>query len=361
MSPTAHNGSVLILTLWIIALLSVLLLGLTNRVRLGVRVSDRTSRELWARETLLGAQSLFLQRFTSDPDTEVDSPKDEWVQSLWLDELTFGAQFPESVLPPSFQLTVIPVDEFGKINVNFASKELLVEILKTAGAGTDSEAIASAIIDWRDTDDEGSYEAGTYQGKTPPYLPSNKDLVQIEELLQVEGVSPALFFGEDANHNLQLDTGEDDGDVTWPSDNADGQLQLGLMDLLTVYGPTDGGVVLNANTVSEGVLQAALHIAMEDEDEGNRLASEVVKHRSGKSGVPISEGFVPYTKEEELIAVLSADALAVLQSQDIQIVYHSEAVRFYASMLLTEEHEYVEAEAVAVREEDTTKLKEWHE
>jgi hypothetical protein len=51
----------------------------------------------------------------------------------------------------------------------------------------------------------------------------------------VRGVTPALLFGEDTNHNGILDPNENDGATTLPLDNADNILQRGWSAFLTVY------------------------------------------------------------------------------------------------------------------------------
>ena len=58
----------------------------------------------------------------------------------------------------------------------------------------------------------------------------------LRDLLSVSGVTGQLLWGEDVNGNGILDVNEDDGDSSWPADNADGQLQAGWSQFLTVEG-----------------------------------------------------------------------------------------------------------------------------
>jgi type II secretory pathway component PulK len=100
-----------------------------------------------------------------------------------------------------------------------------------------SEDICSAILDWIDSDEEprtGGAESSTYESLAVPYSARNAPMQSIDELLQVQGVTPALFYGEDANRNGRLDPSEDDGADSLPNDNQDGILDLGLRDYLTV-------------------------------------------------------------------------------------------------------------------------------
>lgn len=100
-----------------------------------------------------------------------------------------------------------------------------------------SQDICNAILDWIDSDEEarvGGAESTTYEGLAVPYSARNAPLESIDELLQIQGITPLLFYGEDANRNGILDPNEDDGNESPPNDNADGVLDLGFRDFLTV-------------------------------------------------------------------------------------------------------------------------------
>lgn len=85
--------------------------------------------------------------------------------------------------------------------------------------------LADAILDFID-DDETSRTNGCeseyYNGLQPSYSSKNSPLESLDELLLVRGVSSEYLYGEDFNRNGLLDPNENDGDVTWPPDNADG-------------------------------------------------------------------------------------------------------------------------------------------
>ncbi len=101
-----------------------------------------------------------------------------------------------------------------------------------------TQEITNAILDWLDTDDAtdrtGGAESATYEALAVPYSARNGPMESIDELLKIQGVTPLLFYGEDANRNGILDPNEDDGEDRPPSDNADGVLDLGFRDFLTV-------------------------------------------------------------------------------------------------------------------------------
>ena len=111
-----------------------------------------------------------------------------------------------------------------------------------------TEEIANAILDWIDSDEErrvGGAESADYEGLAVPYSARNAPLESVDELLQIQGITPALFYGEDANRNGMLDPNEDDGNESQPDDNADGILDAGWREYFTASSK-------ERNTTAEG-------------------------------------------------------------------------------------------------------------
>ena len=133
--------------------------------------------------------------------------------------------------------------ENSKFNINrlieldaFDTEEqgLVYEALSAIPGMTDD--IVDAIMDALDSDDDprtGGSELGDYESLGIYDAIPNGPFDSIDQLLQVAGVTPALFYGEDANRNGLLDPSEDDGDKLPPADNSDGILDLGWRDYLT--------------------------------------------------------------------------------------------------------------------------------
>lgn len=115
--------------------------------------------------------------------------------------------------------------------------------------------LADAILDFIDDDDtprSSGCESEYYSGLQPAYSSKNSPLESLDELLLVRGVTPEYLYGEDFNRNGLLDPNENDGDVSWPPDNADGALQLGWSAYLSVHGREtntrwDGSTRININ------------------------------------------------------------------------------------------------------------------
>ena len=104
----------------------------------------------------------------------------------------------------------------------------------------DPQAIVDAILDWRDSDedprgDEGDTEGEYYLQLDRPYRVKNGPFDTVEELLLVKGVTGNLLYGEDFDRNGLLTENENDGELTFPPDNEDDVLDLGLISYLTVH------------------------------------------------------------------------------------------------------------------------------
>ncbi len=103
-----------------------------------------------------------------------------------------------------------------------------------------SDDIVDAILDWLDSDEDrrpSGAEGNDYAALAVPYECRNGPMEALDELLKIQGVTPDLYYGEDANHNGLMDEGEDV--------NGDGLFALGWQSYLTVDS-------LESNTTPDG-------------------------------------------------------------------------------------------------------------
>jgi type II secretory pathway component PulK len=150
-----------------------------------------------------------------------------------------------------------PEDAHSKININRMTRDqlLLLEPFMT-------EDVADSILDWIDKDDDPNpmgAETPYYLSLPNSYVARNGPMKSIVELELVAGVDARDVRGEDWNLNGLLDPNEDDGDASWPPDNADGVLDRGWSGILTAES-SDGGMAasgqarLDLKTASESDL-----------------------------------------------------------------------------------------------------------
>jgi hypothetical protein len=81
-------------------------------------------------------------------------------------------------------------------------------------------------------------------------------------------VDDTVWFGEDLNENGVLDPNEDDGEESPPYDDADGVLDHGIRDFVTV---DSGTASVNPNTASPEVLQIMMPERYQDVLEQRQL------------------------------------------------------------------------------------------
>ncbi|HWB20348.1 MAG TPA: hypothetical protein VG711_08625, partial [Phycisphaerales bacterium] len=131
-----------------------------------------------------------------------------------------------------------PMDEQSKLNINrLGATYLMVDDEVTPDQ-------VDALRDWMDQDDQVStfgVESDWYQSRVPPYEARNGNLLSITELEMVAGIAPEYARGEDFNGNNRLDPNENDGDLTAPPDNRDGQLQYGYEGYMSAFSYGGGG------------------------------------------------------------------------------------------------------------------------
>ncbi len=180
------------------------------------------------------------------------------------------------------------VDLHARININLASADqlLLVEPLML-------EDVIDSVLDWIDEDDDPNElgaEIGYYAGLPLPYEPRNAPMRSILELELVAGVDAIDVRGEDWNQNGVLDPNEDDGDASWPPDNADGILDSGWSGILTaqsvdgaLYGAS-GELRLDLTTAAEADIVARTQVSQQQ-------AAAIVAYVQGTSGA-VMEDFI---------------------------------------------------------------------
>lgn len=129
-------------------------------------------------------------------------------------------------------------DESAKLNINAllapgAEEEAANRLMSLPGMTAE---IADAILDWLDADETprtNGAEAETYSQLTPSYVPRNGPINDLDELLQVRGVTPELLYGVDQNRNFVVDENETPRGQLLEIDNADGYLNRGWSAYLT--------------------------------------------------------------------------------------------------------------------------------
>ncbi len=247
--PAERSGSVLILVLVVIAMLT---LGAYSFSEIMISEAEATSMYGRQAESRAFAESgiELAAAVIAVPESEEDASlyhNPNRFRAILMRESDnargrgyFSVVAPVETDPAGTALRNGLVDESGRLNLNRLlnfeldedqSREMLMYLPDM------TEEVADAILDWIDSDEiPRTYgaESDYYTSLEPPYETRNGAMESIDELLQVAGVTADLLYGEDANRNGKLDPNENDGDASEPFDNADGVLQPGWAAFLTV-------------------------------------------------------------------------------------------------------------------------------
>ncbi len=239
-----EKGIALIITLWVLTILSVVAFSFAYLARLEMKISGYERSRLVALGLAQAGIELAIEEIANDLNA-YDSFDEEWRQRFVDEEGSLREieiEDEEGEVVGSYTLRIS--DEEGKININAGdelSKERMLDELFRLLDLEEHGAIRDSILDWLDPDDlhriEGA-EDSYYESLDPPYECKDGPLDVLGELLMVKGITPELFK-----------------EARFP-------------DFLTVY--SQGAV--NINTAPREVLQAVLGIK-------ESLAQQIVDHR----------------------------------------------------------------------------------
>ena len=226
-----EKGTILVLVLWVIALLTMIAGYFSVEARLRGNLGYGSWNLLKSRlevESLLNLASLYLAPI--DQDKDVRDPD----HFLFAD----GSRYMVRMGGRDLEFTL--QDERGKIDLNKVSEDVLEKVLSSLlanQAGSQASHISDAVMDWRDNDDDkrsSGAEDAFYQSLSPPYKPSNSRFLLLEQLLLVRGVTPRIFWGP-LKWREKDKKGKKGETPSWKG---------GIQDLFTVY--NQAGTVLRA-------------------------------------------------------------------------------------------------------------------
>jgi len=248
----AKSGLALIATLWILVILLVIAAGFSFSVRTEVKLAENYGLRTRARLLALAGLHRWLWEVKND-ETPFTAFEETWEQ---LDSAL------EDLPLETGSFRVEAEDENAKLDLNTATEEMLTQLLG------DPELV-DAILDWRDEDDQPrpfGAESDYYQSLDYPYNAKNGPFSTVEELLLVCGVTPELFYGEEAlAGETALWVGE-----TQTATETEEEIPP-LRELFTVYSrdtnlDANGVTRLNLRTATKEQLQARLGEFLTEEE-----------------------------------------------------------------------------------------------
>ncbi len=288
-STAVHKGErgvILLVTMWIALVLGIIAYSLSFQVRMEMKLAKQYREDAQAQALVQAGvakavadlkNDLLLD--TSEGGEIFDAEGDVWAQREDKTDIELG----------NGTFTVWVIDQNSRLNLNTVDLNVLKKILLMLDVKEDDvEKIAHAIIDWRDTDEKPSGGKGEIENKyyselvredsDRQYYGDEKDKIiyhckndnftTVEELLDVYGVTPELFYGYNPQERLeQL--------LSWKKRDEDREIPLGLYDFFTVT--SDG--TLNVNTATLEVLTAVIEGSGIDESDAEGMAEEIIDYR----------------------------------------------------------------------------------
>jgi hypothetical protein len=248
-----RSGSVLVLTLVVVALLTLGAMAYFERMFAERRASRASGRQLQSRHLAESGVEYTRAILMQDPKVLLESgglyANPNLFQGILVTDdplAAFRGRF--TLLAPDMTTD----GYYGGIRYgleNESSRLNLNTVLLADSTGEDgarkvlmtlpgmTESIADAILDWIDPDNDTRLlgaERDYYSSRNPPYAPRNGPIGSIEELLLVREVTPALLFGADLNRNSAIEQSEEPLMEIDNVDNTTGLLNRGWAAYLTL-------------------------------------------------------------------------------------------------------------------------------
>ncbi len=195
--PSGERGVILLLVIWLLALISVIVLSISQEWRTEVTLTRNAYAARQASFLAEGGvyyavgklvEAQLAERLRRAPDFVSEAGADLWQGDGASRELRL----------PGGSVSVRVTDESGKINLNRASEEILLSLFTTLGYEEQAaQSAVDAIMDWRDRDSSSrprGAESDYYLSLDPPYPAKNGPLDTVEELFWIRGLNTSGFY-----------------------------------------------------------------------------------------------------------------------------------------------------------------------
>ena len=261
-----QKGAILIVSFWVLLILSMLVIGLGHKLSLEIRLThnhlDSLKAVYIAKAGIQRALAERLKALRSQSGIDADAFNKSWFNNKEIFKnvkLGEGAYTVENFQMPGLYGMC---DEQCKININTASDDVLRALIGPVSlkqGGADAKRITASIRAWRGDSDGGTLsilrteDEAYYQAQNPPYRCKGSEFAAIEEILLIRGITPELFYGKDGD-----------------GDSIIGPEEEGFGKYITIYG--NGAV--NINTAPRPVLEAVLDAEIADYIDNFRLWPE---------------------------------------------------------------------------------------
>ncbi|HLH38222.1 MAG TPA: hypothetical protein VKX39_03665 [Bryobacteraceae bacterium] len=209
-SKAGERGGALLAVLWISAALTAIAFSVSATVRSETERAGNSTDGLRAAYLASGSVERAIQWMCWGPQYRQPDGK----------PLFYEWKMPRLAMSfPTGDAVVEMIPESAKMNINQAPAEDIARVIAAiSGDAGQAQQIAAAIVDWRGGG-SGPFDA-LYAALDPTFQARHSSIQEIEELLDVQGVTPELFYGNyvaDAQGRLYASGGLRDCFSVWGS------------------------------------------------------------------------------------------------------------------------------------------------
>ena len=166
------KASAAIVSLWVLVVLALLVVSISQRVSLALKLSRYHKDRLEAFGLAKAGVNRAIVEILNDETLNYDSLEDKWADN---EQTIFNV-----------------IDAESKININTAPREMLIELLDRVKVSNSSE-IANNICAWRGDIDAASVDAASVDYQDLGYANKAAHFSRSEELILVKGITPEIY------------------------------------------------------------------------------------------------------------------------------------------------------------------------
>jgi general secretion pathway protein K len=204
---TKDRGIALMMVLIVVMVFSAMAALFAYSMKVETKLARNTSFDAdfeWAARGGVEVARWVLANDSTGPFARADSSLNKWaggpgdtngpLAGVNLDRIELGERA---------VLSIKIVDNDSKFNINRATPEILGQALTQIGVDASLvPTIRDSILDWRDADKRelpNGAENDFYKRQVPPYLCKDAPIDDLSELLLVQGITPAMYWGSRIN------------------------------------------------------------------------------------------------------------------------------------------------------------------
>ena len=176
-----RRGSILIVTLWLVAVLTVLALAISRHLSIELRLVRRQLDLAKAQALAEGGIRYGVVLLKREQELEQGGPVADWLTDDWAQDKPLEGLSPESGGAGTGSVMVKIQDEERRLSLNTAQPQHLVALGLPA-------PVAQAIVDYWDGPDPAEEDPSA----TPPYRPKNAPFHSLQELWLIPAVRQAM-------------------------------------------------------------------------------------------------------------------------------------------------------------------------